>query len=150
MRGAFSILLVIGIWFTAIAYSAHAAGISLGSPPAVKTGTIASAGMGWVDSDAGTTPSAIDRARLAVAKSSLNQAEMAEEIYAIDNNCYAANIDQLRTADPAVPGSISVVSSSCTGYLIESPAGDSVGTICSLAKENGISEYHALTPSNAG
>ncbi|RJQ43248.1 MAG: hypothetical protein C4534_08635 [Gaiellales bacterium] len=114
--------------------------------PAPVGDTVVSFGLGWGDSDDGTVPAPVDRALLARAKSHLKQAEIAQEIFVLDNNCYAADLESLRTADPGLPDGIDVTASSCSGFRIEVAAGDSRDTICSLDKEMGSVEYHA-TPS---
>lgn len=101
-----------------------------------------SANPGWPDSDSGAYVSIIDRASLALAKSHLKQAEIARAIYQTDAGCYADGLDELRSADPAVPDSVTVVSASCDGYVMESASGDSQGSVCTLINSGGRSEYH--------
>ena len=136
------------VWCGLIGFSAYSLAAERQSAPAAVTA--ANAGGGWVDSDSGASMNPIDRAYLAAAKSHLKQAEIAQEIYVLDNNCYATSLDQLRTEDPALPDSVKVVNASCTGYLIESQAHDSGATVVSLQKNDGAGEYHAIQTAAAG
>ena len=151
MRSIFAILIGIAVWCGLLVYSAHALGL-LGPGGGAGAGEnfTVTYGAGWGDSDTGARMSPIDRAQIAVAKSALNQAEMAEEIYALDHSCYASTLDELRTEDPAVPGSVRVARSDCRGYRIEVTALDGSATVCSLDQDNGQTEYHALPSKNPG
>ena len=147
MRSILSIIIGLAVWCGVAGFSAYSlAAERLPAPSIATTG----ADGGWPDSDSGVSLNPIDRAYLAAAKSHLKQAELAQEIYVLDNNCYASDLDQLRTEDPALPDSVQVVSSSCTGYLIQSQAHDSGAIIVSLEKENGVSQYHAVHSAPAG
>lgn len=141
MRGTLTFLISMTIWCLLVILAAgYMEGWSMPDNPGLEL----TAEMGWGDNDLGIEPGPIDRALLAKAKSHLKQAEIAQEIYAIDNNCYASDLEEMREADPGLPEGLSVTSSSCTGFTIESPAHDSLETICVLSKEWGKSEYHAI------
>ncbi|MCL4310307.1 MAG: hypothetical protein M0Z32_08470 [Actinomycetota bacterium] len=147
MRSILSIVIGLAVWCGVVGFSAYSlAAERLPAPPAATT----AADGGWPDSDSHVSMNPIDRAYLAAAKSRLKQAEFAQEIYVLDNNCYASDLDQLRTEDPALPDSVQVVRSSCSGYLIRSQAHDSGATIVSLKKENGAGQYHAVQTAPAG
>ncbi len=92
----------------------------------------------------------IDRALLARAKSHLKLAEIAQEIYITDENCYASDLDSLRLEDPALPNGIEITESSCRGYTIEVEAHDSAGHVVSLEKDWGRSEYHSIPRQASG
>lgn len=141
MRSSFAILVALAVWCT---ISAVSAGSILGSSPITPTELDLSTGMGWVDSDSGAILNPIDRALLAKAKSHLKQAELAQEIFITEGGCYATDLESLRSVDPGLPDGLIVAEASCSGYTIESPANDSTGTVCSLNKVWGKSEYHAL------
>lgn len=147
MRNVFGTLIAMTIWIVVLAVAAQ----TMASPEDARLPSEnvdvemgMSADMGWSDSDSGYQPAIIDRASLAAAKSHLKQAEMAQAIYQLETECFAADLDELRIADPAIPDSISVVSASCDGYAIESASGDSRGSVCSLVNNGGRSEYHVL------
>lgn len=146
MRGTLSLLISIAIL---LSLTAIAAGYTYG-PLGETPDTLLTYEMGWVDDDGGVVPGPIDRALLAKAKSHLKQAEIAQEIYALDNICYAADLNSLRAADPGLPDGITVSWSGCDGYRIEVAAHDSRGTVCSLDKVGGSAEYHATATEPGG
>lgn len=148
MRSIFSIVVGLAVWCGLIGFSAYSLAAERQSSPAAATA--ANATGGWPDSDSGVSMDPVDRAYLAAAKSYLKQAEIAQEIYVLDHNRYAASLDQLRTEDPALPGSVRVASSSRSGYLIEARARDSGSTVFSLEKQNGVGQYHAVQTAAAG
>ncbi|MHB0867488.1 MAG: hypothetical protein ACYC6B_08710 [Thermoleophilia bacterium] len=145
MRSIFGTLIAMGIWVVLLVVAAQSMASHQDAVLPVGQADIVmgmSANPGWPDSDSGAPVSIIDRASLALAKSHLKQAEIAQAIYQTDTGCFAADLEALRTADPAVPDSVTVVSADCAGYVMESASGDSQGSVCTLINSGGRSEYH--------